>query len=86
MADLPEDRLIPKKTPFAFATVGIDYFGSLEVKQGRSRVKRYGCLFICVTTRAVLIEIAHFLGTDSMVMHSKQLSEDLAVFVIVLSE
>ena len=43
MADLPEDRLTPEKPPFSF--VGIDYFGPLEVKQGRSRVKRYGSLF-----------------------------------------
>ena len=86
MADLPEDWLIPKKTLFAFATVGVDYFGTLEVKQGRSGVKRYGCLFIYLTTRAVLIEIAHSLGTDAMVMHSEQVSGDLSVFVIVLSE
>ena len=65
MADLPEDRLTPEKPPFSF--VGIDYFGPLEVKQGRSRVKRYGCLFTCLTTRAIHIEIAHSLGTDSMV-------------------
>ena len=65
MADLPEDRLTPEKPPFSF--VGIDYFGPLEVKQGRSRVKRYGCLFTCLRTRAIHIEIAHSLGTDSMV-------------------
>ena len=86
LADLPEDRLIPKKPPFAFATVGVDYFGPLEVKQGRSSVTRYRCLFTCLTTRAVLIEIAHSFGTDAMVMHSEQVSGDLSVFVIVLSE
>ena len=65
MASLPEDRLIPDKPPFTY--VGIDYFGPLEVKQGRSRVKRYGCLFTCLTTCAVHIEIAHSLDTDSMI-------------------
>ena len=65
MADLPEDRVTPEKPPFSF--VGIDYFGPLEVKQRRSRVKRYGCLFTCLTTRAIHIEIAHSLGTDLMV-------------------
>ena len=65
MASLPEDRLIPDKPPFTY--VGIDYFGPLEVKQGRSRVKRYGCLFTCLKTRAVHIEIAHSLDTDSMI-------------------
>ena len=65
MASLPEDRLIPDKPPFTY--VGIAYFGPLEVKQGRSRVKRYGCPFTCLTTRAVHIEIAQSLDTDSMI-------------------
>ena len=49
MADLLEVRVVPEKPPFAF--VDVDYFGPLEVKQERSRVKRYGCLFTCLTTR-----------------------------------
>ncbi|XP_022783913.1 uncharacterized protein LOC111324580 [Stylophora pistillata] len=65
MADLPEVRLVPEKPPFSY--VDVDYFGPLEVKQGRSRVKRYGCLFTCLTARAVHIEIAHSLDTDSMI-------------------
>ena len=65
MADLPEVRLVPEKPPFTY--IGVDYFGPLQVKQGRSRVKRYGCLFTCLTTRAVHIEIAHSLDTDSMI-------------------
>jgi len=66
MADLPEARLVPEKPPFNY--VGVDYFGPLEVKQGRSRVKRYCCLFTCLTTNAVHIEIAHsLLDTDSMI-------------------
>jgi len=65
MADLPKDRVTANQPPFT--CVGIDYFGSFEVKQGRSRVKRYGCLFTCLNTRAVHIEIAHSLDTGSMI-------------------
>lgn len=65
MANLPEETLTPDKPPFTF--VGVDYFRPLEVKRGRSRVKRFGCLFTCLTTRAIHIEIAHSLDTDSMV-------------------
>lgn len=65
MADLPIDRVTPQQAPFT--CVGVDYFGPLQVKRGRSQVKRYGCLFTCLTTRAVHIEIAHHLDADSMI-------------------
>ena len=65
MANLPEERLIPDKPPFIF--VGVNYFVPIEVKQGRSHVKRYGCLFTCLTMRAVHIEVAHSLDTDPMI-------------------
>ena len=63
MADLPRDRVIGNSPPFTI--VGVDYFGPLNVKVGRAQCKRYGCLFTCLTTRAVHIEIAHSLTTDS---------------------
>ncbi|KAJ8043650.1 hypothetical protein HOLleu_10841 [Holothuria leucospilota] len=44
---------------------GVDNFGPMYVKQGRSQVRRYGCLFTCMSTRAVHIEISHSLDTDS---------------------
>ena len=63
MADLPDGRVQPDLPPFTH--IGIDYFGPLFVKQGRSQVKHYGCLFTCLMTRAVHIEIAHVLDTNS---------------------
>ena len=62
MADLPEERVTPYKPPFK--ATGVDYFGPLEVKQRRSKVKRYGCIFTCLSVRAVHIEIVHSLDTD----------------------
>ena len=63
MADLPKSRVTPSKPPFTFA--GVDCFGPFNVKRGRSLVKRYGTIFTCLTTRAIHIEVASTLDTDS---------------------
>lgn len=65
MANLPADRVTANKPPFTF--VGVDFFGPFIVKRGRSEVKRYGCIFTCMTIRAVHIEVTHSLDTDSFV-------------------
>lgn len=65
MADLPRDRLVPDEPPFS--RVGMDYFGPIEVKQKRSRVKRYGVVFTCLNTRAIHLEVADSLDTSSCI-------------------
>ena len=66
MTDLPEDRVTPDKPPFT--SVGIDCFGPCQVRRGQSLVKRYGVIFTCLAIRAVHIEIAHSLHTDSFLL------------------
>lgn len=65
MADLPAGRVTPYERPFT--RVGIDYFGPFMVKRARSKVKRYGCIFTCLSIRAVHIEVSHTLDTDSFI-------------------
>lgn len=65
MADLPHDRITPDKPPFTY--VGVDCFGPFFVRRGRSQTKRYGVVFTCLTMRAIHIEVAHSLDTDSFI-------------------
>ena len=64
MADLPADRLTPTP-PFTYCAV--DYFGPWYVKEGRKELKRYGVLFTCLVTRAIHLEVANSLETDSYI-------------------
>ncbi|XP_044735414.1 uncharacterized protein LOC123297721 [Chrysoperla carnea] len=65
MADLPSSR-VTESTPFSH--VGVDYFGPLFIKErkyrNRTTIKVYGCVFICMATKAVHIEIASDLTSD----------------------
>lgn len=67
MGILPSCRVTSGQAPFTF--VGVDYFGPFHIKRGRSEVKRYGCIFTCMTIRAIHLEVAHSLDTDSF-MHA----------------
>lgn len=66
MGDLPAARLASFTRPFTY--VGLDYFGPISVAVGRRSEKRWGVLFTCLTVRAIHIEIAHALTTDSCIM------------------
>ena len=62
MAELPTDRF-EEAPPFTFSAV--DYFGPFRIREGRKEMKRYGVLFTCMASRAIHLEIATSLTTDS---------------------
>ncbi|XP_057317068.1 uncharacterized protein LOC130660791 [Hydractinia symbiolongicarpus] len=70
--DLPIDRLAVGEPPFNRS--GVDYFGPMIVKRSKrtrassGTVKRYGALFTCMTSRAVHIELAGDLSTNSFIL------------------
>ena len=65
MAPLPDIRLKISLRPFTNAAV--DYAGPFITIQGRSirRAKRYLCLFTCLNTRAIHLEMSFKMDTDS---------------------
>ena len=65
MSDLPADRLMTEP-PFTYC--GVDIFGPFYTKEGRKQMKRYGVLFTCLSLRAVHIETAANIDTDSFIL------------------
>ena len=65
MAPLPKARLMAYEPPFSYT--GMDLFGPLYVKHGRGTTKRWCCLFTCLTTHCVHLEVVNSMGTDDLV-------------------
>ena len=68
MGSLPECRLEPG---MVFRNTGVDFLGPMLVKDRRSEVKVYGCLFTCMSTRACHLELVDDLSTDHFIMALK---------------
>ena len=69
MTDLPRERL-SQEPPFTYC--GIDMFGPILVKEGRKEMKRYGCLFTCLSSRAVHTESTNSLSTDAFLQELRK--------------
>ena len=64
MSDLPVERT-STEPPFTYT--GSDLFGPFLIKQGRKERKYYGVIFTCLASRAVHLEVAASLDTDSFI-------------------
>ena len=56
MGDLPPARVQENKNK-PFLSIGVDLMGPIMVTVGRSLVKQYICIFNCLGTRAVHLEV-----------------------------
>lgn len=65
-ADLPKDRVAHGGAPFD--GTGPDCFGPMTVAIGRRREKRWGCLFTCLSTRAIHLEVLTRLDGGDLLM------------------
>jgi len=69
MGDLPPVRT--RQLPPFYAT-GVDYTGPITTKRGNPRkltlVKSYICIFICMATHAIHIELSEDLSTESFLL------------------
>ena len=57
---------------YTFQNTGIDYFGPFEVEFLRKTRKYWCCLFTCLTSRAIRIEVVEGLDTDACMMALKR--------------
>lgn len=66
LGQLPRERISPSRP---FLNCGVDYAGPFFIKLGLSRskklVKSYLCVFICLSTKALHLELAIDLSTNS---------------------
>ncbi|XP_031336996.1 uncharacterized protein LOC116166263 [Photinus pyralis] len=73
MGNLPISRM---QSPKAFFQTGCDYAGPVSIipyrKRGVRSIKAYICLFVCLTTKAVHLELVSSLSTENFLQAFKR--------------
>ena len=73
MGSLPSSRVIPGR---AFISTGVDYAGPISLKaskgKGRTTMKGYIALFICLTTKAIHLEAVSDMTTEAFLATLKR--------------
>ena len=86
MAPLPDIRLKMSLRPFTNAAA-VDYAGPLIPIQGRSlRAKRYLCLFTCLNTRAIHLEMSFKMDTDSFLNAFSRMTSQRGILEVMFSD
>lgn len=65
MGELPSPRITPSRI---FSSCGVDYAGPFSLKDGATRnrkiIKGYVCIFVCLASKAIHLELASELTTE----------------------
>ncbi|XP_043474298.1 uncharacterized protein LOC122506270 [Leptopilina heterotoma] len=70
MGELPKERVTPSRV---FAHTGLDYAGPFAIKISRNKTsKAYLCLFVCMATKAVHLELVPDLTTNGFLNSLKR--------------
>ena len=80
---LPKGR-VGSATPFA--VTGIDFTGTLYVKEPSGECKAYICLFTCASTRVIHLEIVTDLSAETFLLAFRRLFGRRSLPSIVLSD
>ena len=70
MGNLPSDRTKMGNKPLL--NIRFDYSGPITVMLPKRKAKRWGVMFSCLNTRAVHLELAGDLTTDSFLLSLRQ--------------
>ena len=68
MGDLPDCRITPNP---AFSYTAVDLFGPIAIRgevNKRSRMKVWGCVFSCLSSRAIYVDVARDYGTEGFLL------------------
>ena len=80
---LPKTRVGSAKP---FAVTGIDFTGTLYVKDPIGESKAYICLFTCASTRAIHLEIVTDLSTETFLLAFRRFSSRRSFPSVILSD
>ncbi len=83
MSSLPRSRV--QESP-PFTKTGLDYFGPLYVKTTEGVKKTWVCLFTCMVTRAIHLELVQDMTTEEFLLGFRRFISQRGVHDEILSD
>ena len=69
MSDFPPFHFADAEKKYLFINVGLNYFGPFDIEDNSRKLeKQYICIFTCLVTHAVHLEVCQSLDTDNCLL------------------